>query len=139
MKKPVLLFALKCSVIVYFAACTSIDKLSTSQSVTQLVTKGTWKVNCYSNTNIDNTCNFKDYSFTFNKTGSVVAIKDGVSFTGNWIEDNISRKITINFNNSNTVLNDLNHYWNITSITNDGISFEKTSEKNTQKFYITTL
>ncbi len=139
MKKPVLLFALKCSVILYFAACTSIENLAVSKSVTQLVTKGTWKVNCYSSTITDNTCDFKDYTFTFDPSGKVIALKDNLSFTGNWIEDNISKKIIINFNNSNVLLDELSDYWNITSITDAGISFEKNSEKVTEKFYITSL
>ncbi len=139
MKKPVLLFTLKCFVIVYFAACINIDKFSISNSVTRLVTKGKWKVNCYSNTNIDNTCNFKDYTFTFDESGRVTALKDGVIFTGSWLEDNIAKKITIHFNNSNAVLNDLNDYWNITAITDAGINFEKNSTNNTEKFYITAL
>ena len=139
MKKPVLLFALKCSVIVYFAACTNIQTLSVSPSVTKLVTKGTWKVNCYSNANTDNTCNFQDYTFTFQPSGSVTAVKDGISYTGSWLEDNISKKITINFNNSNAVLNELTDYWNITAISDAGISFEKTTDVDTEKFYITAL
>lgn len=139
MKKPVLLFALKCSVIIYFAACTSIQEYGISKSITQLVTKGNWKVNCFSNANIDNTCNFKDYTFTFYPSGSVVAAKDGVSFTGNWIEDNIAKKITISFKNSNAVLNELNDYWDIISVTDAGISFEKNNKPDTEKFYITAL
>jgi hypothetical protein len=139
MKKPALLFALKCSVIVYFAACTSIDTLSVSPSITSLVTRGTWKVNCYSNDRADNTCNFKDYTFTFDASGKVTAVKNGISFTGHWIEDNISKKVTINFNNNNAVLNDLNNYWDITSISGTGISFEKASDRDTEKFYITSL
>jgi hypothetical protein len=139
MKKPALLFALKCTVIIYFAACTSIEKLAVTTSVTDLVTKGAWKVNCYSTGNTDNTCNFKDYTFTFDASGRVTAVKDGVSFTGNWIEDNISKKVTISFTNSNAVLNELNSYWNITSITDAGISFEKNSSQDTEKIYITAL
>ncbi|MEI9957630.1 MAG: hypothetical protein WDM90_15335 [Ferruginibacter sp.] len=136
MKIPKLIFALKCSVIVYIAACTGIDKLTVSDSLSQLVTKGTWKVNCYTGTNnVDNTCNFQDYTFAFEKNGNVTATKKGVSFKGHWLEDNISKKITINFDNSNLVLNELNDYWDITSIADGGITFEKNSEK----FYITSL
>jgi len=139
MKKPALLFALKCSVIIYFAACTSIEKLAVSSSVSDLVTRGTWKVNCYSSGNTDNTCNFKDYTFTFDASGQVTAVKNGTSFTGNWIEDNISKKITLHFNNSNPVLDGLNSYWNITSITDAGISFEKNTSRDTDKIYLTAL
>jgi|GEM_PF-1088162 len=139
MKKPLLLFALKCSVIIYFAACSNLEKLAVSKSVTQFVTTGTWKVNCFSNTNTSNICDFKDYTFSFDASGKVTAVKNGISFSGNWIEDNISKKITINFNNSNAVLNELNDHWNITAIGPDGISFEKTIEQDIEKFYITSL
>lgn len=139
MKKPALLFALKCSVIIYFAACTNIQDFGVSNSVTKLVTKGNWKVNCYSNSNADNTCNFKDYTFTFDASGKVFAVKDGISYTGNWLEDNISKKITINFNKSNAILDELNDYWDITAISDAGISFEKITDLDTEKFYITAL
>lgn len=139
MKKPLLLFALKCCVIIYFAACTNIQKLADSKSVSQLVTKGNWQVNCFTNTIADNTCDFKGYTFSFDAAGNVSAVKDGEKFSGNWIEDNISKKITIHFTTGNAVLNELNDYWNITSITNAGISFEKTTNKETEKFYITAL
>ena len=140
MKKPVLVFALKCAVIIYFAACTNIDKLGVSKSVTQqLVTNASWKVNCYSNTTTDNTCIFEGYSFNFNNDGKVTASKDGTTIKGHWLEDNIAKTITITFNNSNTVLNELNDYWNITAVSDKGISFEKISNKDTEKFYITAL
>jgi hypothetical protein len=139
MKKPTLLFALKCAVIVYFAACTSIEKIGATKSITQQVTKGSWKVNCFSNTITDNTCNFKDYTFIFNSNGTVTAAKDGVSYTGSWIEDHIAQKITISFKNSNAVLAGLNNYWNITAVTDTGISFEKNNTDSNEKFYITSL
>jgi hypothetical protein len=62
-----------------------------------------------------------------------------VRFNGHWIEDNIAKKITISFKNSNVVLNELNNYWDIASITNAGISFKKTNHQDTEKFYITVL
>ena len=140
MKKPTLLFALKCSVIIYFAACTSIDKLAVSKSVSQqLTTKGNWKVNCFGNATNDNTCIFEGYSFNFDASGKVMASKNGTTIKGNWLEDNISKTITISFAGSNTVLNELNDYWNITNVTDAGISFEKTNQQDTEKFYITAL
>ena len=139
MKKPFLLFALKCSVIVYFAACTSIDKLAVSKSVTdQLVNKTAWKVNCFGNATNDNTCIFEGYAFRFDASGKVIASKDGKTIEGHWLENNISKTVTISFNNANPVLNELSNYWNITSITDAGISFEK-NNNNSEKFYITSL
>ncbi len=139
MKKPTLLFALQCAVIVYFAACSSIEKIGATKSITQQVIKGSWKVNCFSNNTTDNTCNFKDYVFTFNPNGIVTATKDGINYTGGWIEDYIEQKITISFKGSNTILSGLNNYWNITAVTDAGISFEKSSHMSNEKFYITAL
>lgn len=139
MKKPVLLFALKCTVIIYFAACSGIDSFTTSKSVTPQVTKGNWKVNCFSNTAIDNTCIFDGYSFTFEPTGKVIAVKNGTTVEGNWLEDDINKKITISFKNSGTALDQLSDYWNVASIQDGQISFEKKEGNETDKLYITAL
>lgn len=140
MKKPVLLFALKCSVIIYFAACANIEKFSVSNAVSQqLISKGTWKVNCYDNANIDNTCDFEGYIFSFDAYGKVIARKNGIAIEGNWLEDNISKKITLSFRKENSVLLQLNDHWNISSISNGGITFENNSYLNAEKLYITAL
>jgi hypothetical protein len=139
MKKPVLLFALKCAVIVYFAACANIQQLTVSNSVSDLVTKGAWKVNCYDNARVDNTCIFEGYSFSFDATGKVTASKNGISYEGNWMEDNISKKITLSFKNNNPALSELNNHWNIESISNKGITFESNTDLDSEKLYITAL
>jgi hypothetical protein len=140
MKKPFLLFALKCSVIVYFAACTSIEKLAISKSVTdQLVSKTAWKVNCFGTATNDNTCIFEGYAFSFDASGKVLANKDGKTIEGHWLENTISKTVTISFDNANPVLNELSNYWNISSITDTGISFEKMDNKDNEKFYISAL
>lgn len=139
MKKPALLFVLKCTAIIYFAACSGLDAFTTTKSVTPQVTRGSWKVNCYSNTTADNTCIFEDYSFTFDPTGTVTAVKNGQTVKGNWFEDDIHQKITISFKNSGTALDQLNDYWNIASIKDGEISFEKKAGSDTDKLYITAL
>jgi hypothetical protein len=126
-------------VIIYFAACTNIQQLTVSSSVSELVTKGTWKVNCYDNANIDNTCIFEGYAFNFDATGKVVASKNGKSFEGNWIEDNISKKITLSFSNNNPALAELNNHWTIGNISDKGITFENNNEQNSEKLYISSL
>lgn len=139
MKKPLLLFSLKCAVIVYFAACSGIDSFTTAKSASAQITKGGWKVNCYSNTQTDNTCIFEGYTFNFLPTGKVTAVKGSNSFEGNWLEDNINEKVTISFKNSGTALDELNDYWNIAAIKDGEISFEKKEGNSTDKLYITSL
>ncbi|MGG9964295.1 hypothetical protein [Ferruginibacter sp. SUN106] len=126
MKKPFLLFALKCSVIVYFAACTSIDQLAVSNSITdKLTTKGAWKVNCFGNATNDNTCVFEGYAFAFDASGKVVASKDGNTIEGHWLEDNISKTITISFKDSNNPFGQrLNTQWSINTVDKSSISLK---------------
>ena len=140
MKNQSLLFTLKCSVIIYFAACSSIDKLGVSHTISQqLVAKKAWKVNCFGTTAADNTCIFEGYAFNFDATGKVTAIKNGSNIEGNWLEDNISKKITLNFKDKNGVLSQLNFYWDIATISDAGITFEKNSNLDSEKLYITAL
>jgi hypothetical protein len=96
-------------------------------------------VNCYDNANIDNTCIFEGYAFNFDATGKVVASKNGKSFEGNWIEDNISKKITLSFSNNNPALAELNNHWTIGNISDKGITFENNNEQNSEKLYISSL
>ncbi len=130
MKKPFLLFTLKCSVIIYFAAFSSIDKFTVSRSVTQqLVDRGYWKVNCFSSATADNSFLFEEYSFSFDASGKVTATKNNTSIEGQWLEDNISKTITISFNNDTPFEKKLNTKWHINSINNASISLKnETSE-----------
>lgn len=139
MKKPALLFALKCTAIIYFAACSGFDSFTKAKSVTPVVTKGNWKVNCFGNNAADNTCIFEGYTFTFEPTGKVIAAKGNTRYEGSWIENDIQKKITISFKNSGTALDELSNYWNIASIHDGEISFEKKEGTGTDKLYITAL
>lgn len=139
MKKPVLLFALKCSVIIYCVAFTNIHHIGASNSVSELVTKNTWKVNCFDNATEDNTCIFEGYSFSFDPSGKVTASKNGISAEGSWLEDNISKKISLSFNSADAALLQLNNHWNIENISEKGITFENKTDNSSEKLFITSL
>ena len=120
MKKPLLLFAIKCSVILYFAACTGIDKYTAAVSATPLVTKGAWKVNLLTEAKTDQTACFKGYALTFDATGKLTAVGNGKIITGNWAEDNILKRLTINLDTKDPALAMLNNYWNIYDVSMSG-------------------
>ena len=113
MKKPLLLFAIKCSVILYFAACTGIDKYTAAVSATPHVTKGAWKVNLLKESKTDQTAWFKGYTLTFDVTGKLTAAGNGKIITGNWAEDNILKRLTINLDTKDPGLAMINKYWSI--------------------------
>jgi hypothetical protein len=138
-KSPLIIFALKCSVILYFAACTGINEYTSSVSATPQITKGAWKVNLFTEEQNDQTSSLADYTLTFEPTGKIIAIKNGEKITGNWAEDDILKRITINLDTKDAALLRLNDYWNITKITKAGLSFKSTEKSSNDMLQITSL
>jgi hypothetical protein len=126
MKKPLLLFAIKCSVIFYFAACTGINEYTKAVSATPHVTKGTWKINLFVASQNDETVVFDGYVLTFNPSGKLIASKNGKQITGNWSEDDILNRITIELDTKDPALKKLNDYWSFSDISSSGLNFQKT-------------
>jgi len=139
MKKPLLIFAIKCSVILYFAACTGINEYTSTVSATPQITKGTWKVKLFTDAGNDRTETFEHYVLTFDPTGKIVALNGSEKVTGNWAEDDISKRITINLDTHDAVLVRLNSSWEISMIGDDGLSFKNTQNPSKDKFQIKSL
>jgi hypothetical protein len=139
MKKPILLFAIKCSVILYFAACTGIDKMTTAISATPRVTKGAWKINLYTESKNDKTAAFDGCMLTFEPSGKIIAYKNGKKITGNWAEDDILKRITINLDTNDPALAKLNKYWNISTISKWQLSFKTANNPTDSQLQITSL
>ena len=59
--------------------------------------------------------------------------------TGNWIEDNILKRITINLNTQDAALIKLNDYWNIAKINKSGLSFRGNQNSVNDRLEITNL
>ena len=139
MKKPFLLFALKSAVILYFAACTSIDHYTTGRSATPIVTKGVWKVEFFSNSNNDRTSELVGYTFTFNSSGVVKASKNGIEVSGNWFEDDIANRLTIDLGATDPSLQKMNGRWNIRDFSNATVEFGNSNNTIDEKLNITML
>lgn len=139
MKKPFLLFTLKCSVILYFAACTGINHYTNSVAATPHVTKGTWKVNLFTTTGADETSQLNGYHLIFSPYGKITAQKNGEIAIGNWSEDEIEKKIAISFNTQDPVLEKLNNNWDISTATNTSIQLKDTENSSAGRLQITSL
>jgi hypothetical protein len=139
MKKTTLLVAVKCSVILYFAACTGINKYTTAVSATPFITSGTWKVKLFIESQNDKTTAFDGYTLKFEPTGKVIAAKGNEQVTGNWAEDDISKKLTINLKTNDVALTKLSDYWTISNITNTGLSFQNAKDPSGGWLQITSL
>lgn len=139
MKNSILLFTIKCSVILYFAACTGINEYTTAVSATPHVTKGAWKVNLFTKAQLDKTTAFAGYSLTFEPTGKIIASKAGKVVTGNWSEDDILKRITINIDSKDPSLTMLNQYWDISEISKSGLSLQNTDNTENTCLQIASL
>ena len=139
MKNSFLLFSIKAAVILYFAACTSIDHYTVSKSATPVVTKGVWKINFFMDADNDQTNDFEGYTFTFNESGIVKASKNGVDIDGNWFEDDIAKRITIDLGASDPSLAKLNTKWSIRDVSNAQVELQDNGSTATGKLNITTL
>jgi hypothetical protein len=133
MKKPVLLLTLKCAVVVYLLAFTGIDNFKKGKSATPLITKG----NC--SINLSGQDEFALYTFTFLPNGTVVAKKDAIEITGQWMEDNISKKINILFSTYNPTLSKLNNRWNIKDVKENQLLIESPQTNNPSLVTIASL
>jgi hypothetical protein len=138
-KSTLVIFALKCSFILYFAACTGINEYTTAVSATPHVTKGAWKVNLFTEDTNDRTAALDGYILTFEPTGKIVASKDGHKITGNWAEDDILKRITINLETKDPALKKLNDYWSISSVTKSGLSLQNLEKSSNGRLQITSL
>ncbi|MBK8522133.1 MAG: hypothetical protein WAT20_00195 [Ferruginibacter sp.] len=139
MKKPILLFAIKCSVILYFAACTGIDKMTTAISATPRVTRGAWKINLYTESRNDKTAAFDDCMLTFEPSGKIIAYKNGQKITGNWAEDDILNRISIQLDTKDPTLVKLNNNWHISHISKGQLNFNTTNNPTDSQLQITSL
>ena len=136
MKKPIVHFALKCIVIMYFAACTNVERLTLTKTVAPVITNGSWKVSLYMDSNNNQTNNFAGYTFVFNPAGEIKAVKNGTETAGNWSEDNIGKKLTIYFTPGDPTLEKLNVGWSISNVTNTQMDFENKEGANTGRLYL---
>ncbi len=122
MNQSFLLFAAKCSVIFYFTACTGIDHLTLAKSASPVITKGAWKAELIEGNNAGTPSLLSVYKFVFGSNGDLKVSKNGMETKGNWSEDNMSKRITIDLGNTDPVLGMLNNHWNVEIIANDQVS-----------------
>lgn len=139
MKTPLLLFAGICLVIIILTACTGVNKITTTITAKSRVVRGAWKINLYTESKIDETYAFGGFMLTFEASGKIVAYKNGEKITGNWAEDAILNRISINLDTKDPTLKKLNDHWNISNITKWRLSFENAKDPSYSQLQITCL
>jgi hypothetical protein len=138
-KSPLIIFALKFSIILYFAACTSLGEGTKAKSATPHVTKGVWKVNFFKEDGKDMSTELAGYTLTFVPSGKIIAVRNGELIRGNWSEDEILKRITINLDTKDPYLTKLNDRWNISTVTDKGVTLQNTENDSDGRLQITSL
>ena len=139
MKSPLIIFTFKCSVIIYFAACTGLNEFTTAVSASPKVTKGVWKVNLFKDAGKDLSNDLTGYTLTFIPSGKIMAVRNGEIIRGNWSEDEILKRLTINLETNDPNLKKLNDHWNISGVTKTDVSFQNIKKTTSGRLQITSL
>ena len=113
--------------------------MTTAISATPRVTKGAWKINLYTESKHDKTANFDGCMLTFEPTGKIIAYKNGQKISGNWAEDDILKRISINLDTKDPALSKLNDYWNISGISKWQLNFQNAKHPLESQLQITSL
>ncbi len=140
MQKIILMF----SVVLLFAACKKDDNNNAQQQIQTNVQAGTWRITKFVESGNDETTNYNGYSFTFQSTGMLNAVKNGNSINGSWSitssnsSSNSSNDLDFNILFAQPdVLTDLNDDWDIISHSANQIELIDISGGNGGTDYLT--
>jgi hypothetical protein len=117
MKTP-FLFSLLIAITVFTSSCDPAG--GTDSNTSQVVTSGSWRVTLFTDSGNDETSDFTGYTFTFSNSGTLSAIKNGITTNGTWNVSSSSNKFNINLGpkvDSNKPLGELTDDWKILSNT----------------------
>ena len=92
----------------------------TDSNTSQVATSGSWKVTLFTDSGNDETSDFLGYIFTFSQSGTLSAVKNGVTTNGTWRVITSSNKFNIDLGPkvaSNKPLGELTDDWKIISNT----------------------
>ena len=110
---------LACAGLFTLTSCGKDDERLATQ-IENNITKGTWRISNFDDSNVDKTDVFEDFDFTFGSNGSLTATNGTLTYTGTWditdgdenddILDDLDFKINFPLTNE---FQDLNDDWDI--------------------------
>lgn len=130
-------FSIAAIAIFLLASCTSTNN---SSDAGQVATSGSWRITLFTDSGNDETSDFSGYSFTFSTSGSVTAVKNGVSQTGSWSVNTSSNKFNIDLGpkvDTNKPLGELTDDWKIISVSETVIQLEDDNAASNERVTFT--
>lgn len=106
-----------------------------STTLDSVLINGTWYVSYFFD-DVDQTANYSGYIFTFNANGTAVAIKNALSYNGEWSSfiDNGEEKLKFDFDGD--ALDDLEEDWEIIEYSDTQIRLKDVSSGNNGTDYL---
>jgi hypothetical protein len=108
----------------------SVEDYPNDVNLSELVTKGNWKIDLFVGGNQNQTNDFVNYNFTFSKNGIVTATNNGVTENGTWNTNGFTNRLFIQFNNVNSVLNKISDDWMVNSQEEKAVSCSNDLQSN---------
>jgi hypothetical protein len=101
------------------------DALQAGEVLAATVTPGTYMVLRFIDTGDDQTAEFNGYTFQFQADGDLIAMRNGMTFTGSWRLNSAQTRMTISISGT-AALKDLDDdNWRVNRLTNQRISLSK--------------
>lgn len=131
MKTKITLFLAAMVMATSFSSCEKAELLLQKIILNQLITSSTWVVESLNENGVEVNTQFVDYTFQFNKNGTVSAIHPSGTVVGDWKEDLVARSIYSSFSNGTATLQKLNNTWFVTDAAQDFILAKATTSTGT--------
>ncbi|MGN6438657.1 MAG: hypothetical protein ACTHMM_19095 [Agriterribacter sp.] len=114
------------------------DDNSNTSALTATITAGNWRITQFMEDNVDETAHFSGYTFSFNQSGNVTAVRESNTVSGHWSAGNDDSKDKLNLDfGSNDPWEELNEDWRILERTNSKIRLQHTSGGDGSVDYLT--
>jgi hypothetical protein len=123
----------------YFTTCTGINEFTTAVSATPKVTKGVWRVNLCKDAPVNFHEEMVEYTLLFKADGTIIVKSKDAETTGNWSEDEISKKMNITLETDDPCLAKLNNNWQISKITKTSITLQNTNNTQDSRLHLASL
>ncbi|WP_281638026.1 hypothetical protein [Flavobacterium marginilacus] len=105
-----------------------------SLDFTETITKGSWEIP-YFFADSEKTSSYNGYLFTFKTDKSVVAVKDGISETGQWECKTLNGVCELKINFNSKLLGELNKTWKLFEFNNSQIRLRNLSSSTSYLYF----
>jgi hypothetical protein len=117
-------FTVLLSLLLAITACKKSSDSSSTLTLEQIITQGTWKVSYYTENGTDKTAAYNGSTLQFQGGGTLKVVKAGTSFAGSWNINATFQTLGINISSFDLVLLALNNDWKVTAVSETNVQMK---------------